>query len=57
MSVAQIKAQYRSKFLVKVQNCLLMNICWSLQQVKKLRQEYTYTELRTGKLLLVSKLR
>jgi len=53
MSVSQVKAQYRSKYLVKVQNCLLLSKYWSIKEVKKLRQDFTYSELNTGKLIKV----
>lgn len=55
MSVSQTVAQYRNKYGTKVQNTMLVSKYGSLEKVKKLRVEHTFSELSTGLSIKIKK--
>lgn len=53
MSVSQTIMQYRNKYGTRVQNTMLISKFGSLAKVRKLRVDYTYSELSTGILIKI----
>ena len=45
MSFQQTIEQYKSKYSCKIQNILLLSIYIDLKIIKRLRSEYTFSEL------------
>jgi len=54
MSVSQVFNQYQSKYSCKVQNVLLLWRFRTYKEIKKYRNDYTFSELYNNKLIYVN---